>query len=342
MAETTTDTSPNADGSMVIDLDSRVDDMHKAVLSLLPPDLLDLSDIESARARLAGLMDAMPSAELPDTVTVTERLVPGIEADDPDVMVKIYTPDRHPSANGDGPATAALYWIHGGGLVLGEAAMNDGECARIAELCGVVVGSVEYRLAPEHPYPAPINDCMAGLQGFAGAADELHIDPERIVIGGASAGGGLAASLALRARDEGGPAIAAQLLVYPMLDDRNTTPSSHAVTDFRVWNRAANQAGWAAYLGDAVGTDGVSPHAAAARATDLSGLPPAYINVGTLDMFHDEDVAYALALNRAGVDVELHTYPGAFHGSNGFVADSELSKRWTAEEDAFLVRMLAG
>lgn len=319
-------------------LEELLDEMHQMVLGFLPPDLLDLSDIPAARARLTALGEGMPAPEIPESVSIEVRDVPGRNDDDPAVSVRIYRPAT--LASGDAPS-AALYWIHGGGLIMANAEMDDPDLALWAEQLQVVIVSVDYRLAPEHPFPAPLNDCFAGLEWMAGAADELGIDTGRIVIGGASAGGGLAAALALDARDNGGPAIKAQLLVYPMLDDRNITPSSQKITDLRVWNRSANIAGWGAYLGDAAGGPEVSQYAAAARATDLSGLPEAYINVGTLDMFHDEDVAYALALHQAGVPTELHTYPGAFHGSNKFVADSETSKRWMEEQLGFLARTLS-
>jgi acetyl esterase/lipase len=218
--------------------------------------------------------------------------------------------------------------------------MNDDMCAAVADQLKIVVASVEYRLAPEYPYPAPLEDCYAGLRWFAGAAGELGVDGARIAIGGASAGGGLAAGLGLLARDRGEMAVAFQLLVYPMLDDRNLTPSSHAVVDPKVWNRTANTVGWNAYLAGQAGADDVAPYAAPARATDLAGLPPTYINVGDLDLFVDEDIAYAQALMRAGVPCELHVYPGAFHGSNNFVSRAVLSRRWTADERAALARGL--
>ncbi len=315
-----------------IDLASRLDDDHRQVLFALPPDLLDLSDLAKTRAGLTELLAKLPTPDLPAEVAIEDEQVPG-HAGDPDVMVRLY---RRADLEPDAPA---LYWIHGGGMVLGSVEMNDVESALRALTLDCVVASVDYRLAPEHPFPAPMNDCYAGLCWLAANAGDLGVDADRIVIGGASAGGGLAAGLALMARDHGGPAITSQLLVYPMLDHRNTTASSHAITDSRVWNREANIAGWAAYLGDA---DRVSPYASPAIAEDLSGLPPAYINVGEFDMFLDEDVAYALALNRAGVPAELHVYPGAFHGSNGFVTESPISQRWQAEEREALRRALHG
>ncbi len=201
-----------------------------------------------------------------------------------------------------------------------------------------MVVSVDYRLAPETAAPGLVDDGFAALTWLAGHADDLGVSADRIMIGGASAGAGLAAGTALRARDSGGPGLVGQLLVYPMLDHRNETPSSHAVEDLRVWNRSANIAAWKAYLGDADPTTYSSP----ALADDLSGLPPAYISVGTFDMFLDEDVAYATALNRAGVPCELHVYPGAFHASNGFLPDHPTSIRWKRDEDEFISRCLAG
>jgi len=168
-------------------------------------------------------------------------------------------------------------------------------------------------LAPENPHPAPVEDCYAGLVWTTVHAGELGIDATRLAVGGGSAGGGLAAGTALLARDRGGPALCYQMLIYPMLDDRNTTPSSYEITDVGIWDRATNLNGWQALLGDQAGTEGVSPYAAPARATDLAGLPAAYLDVGTADLFRDEDIDYAQRLMQAGVPVELHVYPGAYH-----------------------------
>lgn len=314
-----------------IDLDAALDEPHAAVLSMLPPDLMDLSDIPAARARLNGLLEMMPSPELPPDVTITEAAAPSLDGG-PDVRVKIYTPSGLESGAG------ALLWIHGGGMVLLDADGDDFVSAVRASSHRCVVVSVDYRLAPETSAPGLVDDCFAALDWLARHADELGVAADRIMIGGASAGAGLAAGTALRARDTGGPALIGQLLVYPMLDHRNETPSSHAIHDLRVWNRSANLAAWAAYLGGSEPTVYSSP----ALADDLSGLPPAYVSVGTLDMFHDEDVAYATALNRAGVPCELHVYPGAFHASNGFLPDHPTSLRWKADEDGFIERCLSG
>jgi acetyl esterase/lipase len=181
----------------------------------------------------------------------------------------------------------------------------------------VVVASVEYRLAPEHPFPAGLEDCYAGLTWLAAHADELGVDPARIAIHGISAGGGLCAALALLARDRGGPAIAFQYLGVPEVDDRLETRSARDFVDTPVWNRPRAEISWDSYLGPGRrGGADVSPYAAPARATDLSGLPPALVIVGGADGFRDEDIEYATRLLQAGVPTELHVYPGAYHGWN--------------------------
>ena len=198
----------------------------------------------------------------------------------------------------------ALLWIHGGGYVFGSAKQDDALCLRFSKALGITVASVDYRLAPEHPYPAPLEDCYAALTWLAALP---AVDAERVAIGGASAGGGLAAALALLARDRNEVAPAFQLLVYPMLDDR----SSAAPVDpnHRLWDPRANQFGWTSYLGGADPTVAVP-----ARRADLSGLPPAWIGVGTHDLFHDEDIEYARRLVEAGVPCQVELIPGAFHG----------------------------
>ncbi len=313
------------------DITEVLDEMHAAVVSMLPPTLLDLTDINATRAGLDGLLAALPSPPLPGDVTLSDHHAPGRDGD-PDVLVRIYQPAN---AQPDGPA---LYWIHGGGMVLMSVDSDDLKCAMWARELGVVIASVDYRLAPEAPYPAPIHDCHAGLAWFAEHAAQFGVDAERIVIGGASAGGGLAAGTALFARDHGGPHLAGQMLVFPMLDDRNETPSSRSINDSRVWNHSANVLAWAAYLG---GANGDAPiYAAPSRCDDLSGLPPAFLNVGAHDIFLDEDLAYARALMAAGVPTELKVYPYAFHGSNSFVADHPISQQWVADEMTALRRLL--
>jgi acetyl esterase/lipase len=232
------------------------------------------------------------------------------------------------------PAPAVL-WIHGGGYVIGTAEMDDHLCAQFSKRLGITVASVEYRLAPEHPYPAALEDCHSALTWLAGLPG---VDRGRLAIGGASAGGGLAAALALLARDRGssgqGVTPAFQLLVYPMLDDRSGTTADNP--NYRLWNPRANRFGWTAYLGDA------DPQVAVpARRDDLSGLPPAWIGVGKNDLFHDEDLAYADRLKAAGVPCEVEVVPGAFHGIDLWASKAPLSQRFFDSQCAALGATLA-
>ena len=250
-----------------MDFNARLDADHLAVLEILPPDLLDLSDINVTRE--GWLRSARPCRppSSPTAFSLQDHLTE--PADGHQLMVRTYTPDSK-RAN-----TPALYWIHGGGMVLGDVALNDEWCADIANTLDIVVASVEYRLAPEFPYPVPMDDCYAGLTWFFAYAQGAGINTSRIAVGGGSAGGGLAAGLALLARDRGEVAPCFQLLTYPMIDDRNSTPSSHMISDTRLWNRDANLAAWDAYLSGNAGGEDVPIYAAPSRATNLTGLPPA-------------------------------------------------------------------
>ena len=317
------------------DIASRLDALHRAVYDEMPPRDLDAGDVAGSVAKLRDNSALRERGPLPDGVSSEDHMVPGPDGA-PEIMVRLYRP------TGLAAGGPAFYWIHGGGMVLGSVDMTDAFCGKQAADLGILVGSVEYRLAPEHPYPAPLEDCYAGLRWFASSAGALGIDASRIAIGGGSAGGGLAAGLALLVRDRGEIDVCFQLLVYPMIDDRNTTNSSHAIIDRRLWNRDANLVGWNAYLSGQTGGEGVSPYAAPARATDLAGLAPAYINVGAFDLFLDEDVSYAQALLAAGVPTELHVYPGAFHGSPTSVPDSPVSQRWAADLQTALRSALFG
>jgi acetyl esterase/lipase len=220
-----------------------------------------------------------------------------------------------------GPAPALL-WIHGGGFVIGTARQDDPVCRGFSKTLGITVASVEYRLAPEHPYPAPLQDCYAVLTWLAALP---AVDPGRVAIGGASAGGGLAAALALLARDRGEVSPAFQLLVYPMLDDRSGAAADKP--NYRLWNARANRFGWTAYLGSA---DPVV--AVPARRDDLSGLPPAWIGVGDNDLFHDEDLAYAERLTSAGVPCQVEVVPGVFHGFDLVAPKAPVSQRFFASQ----------
>jgi len=312
----------------------RADPEIVPVLDLIPP--IDLTgDIPEARARIDAARRELLAA-LPDIPEVATRdvHVPGLDGD-PDVLVRIYEP-----AEG-GHSGAALSYVHGGGMVLMSVDDSDFLCKRIVRDVGCLVTSVEYRLAPEHPYPAALHDCYAALRWLHDHADELGVDRDRVAIGGSSAGGGLAAGVALLARDRGEVPLCFQWLVYPMLDDRDATPANHEITDPSVWNRASNQRAWAAYLGDLAGGD-VPLYAAPARATvdDLRGLPPAYIDVGELDAFRDEDITYAQCLLQAGVPTELHVTPRAFHASEVYNPGAETSQRIERARTEALRRVL--
>jgi acetyl esterase/lipase len=227
----------------------------------------------------------------------------------------------------------ALLWIHGGGYVIGSAAQDDAVCRHFAEALGVVVAAVDYRLAPESRFPVPLEDCHDALVWLAQQPD---VDPTRIAVGGASAGGGLAAALALLACERGEVGVVFQVLAYPMLDDRTAARTGLDERNFRLWNNAANRFGWQSYTGYAPGSDGVSGLSAPSRYAELAGLPPAWIGVGTLDLFHDEDVAYASRLQEAGVACELHVVEGAFHGFDAVRPRAGVSQRFRSSQVASL------
>jgi acetyl esterase/lipase len=279
--------------------------------------------LTTMRATSAELF-ASVMADIPpnERVVREDRVAPGPGGD---VPVRVY---RSVDAVGTLPA---LLWIHGGGMIFGTMDQEDLTCDAYAEAVGCVVVNVEYRRAPEHPHPAPVEDCYAALVWMAEHAAELGIDPARIAVGGASAGGGLAAGTVLMARDRGTPAVAFQLLKYPMLDDRDATHSAHEFGGILSWGREHNVSGWAAYLGDRVGGPDVDHYAAPARASDLSGLPPALIQVGELEVFRDEDIEYATRLLQAGVPTQLHVYPGAYHAWDMTSPQARVSLRMLEE-----------
>lgn len=257
----------------------------------------------------------------------------GIEVLD-ETSVRVHRP---PAGVGNGPGPALL-WIHGGGYVLGTAGQDDAICRYFARELGALVAAVEYRVAPEHPHPAPVEDCHEALVWLAGRAD---VDPERVAIGGASAGGGLAASLALLARDRGEVRPAFQLLVYPMVDDRTAARTDLDEQNLRLWNNRSNRFAWEAYTGHPPGSPDVDPLAVPARHPDLTGLPPAWIGVGDLDLFHDEDLAYADRLRAAGVPVEVEVVEGAFHGFDLVAAQAGVSQAFRAAQTRALAAALA-
>jgi acetyl esterase/lipase len=278
--------------------------------------------------RLSNLLRGARSAD--EGLKVSERRIPAQE-ERPDIQVRIYDPVHR-----DNPAPA-LVFLHGGAFTAGDLETEDPRCREIATRTGIVVVSVDYRLAPEHPFPAPFSDCYDTLLWCSNHADELGVDPERIAVGGSSAGGALAAAIALAARDLGGPAIVLQMLLYPVIDDRLATASMAAFGNTPGWNQPNSVHMWRHYLG-AARAGAVSPYAAPARATDLRGLPPAYVMTVEFDPLRDEGVEYARRLIAADVPTELHVFAGAFHGFDAAAPQATLSRRSLTEQCAALAR----
>ncbi|HEX4225434.1 MAG TPA: alpha/beta hydrolase, partial [Pseudonocardiaceae bacterium] len=275
-------------------------------VSTLPQTLFD--DVPAERARRRQLLDRRPH-QPPRPVDVRDINVPGL-ADGPDVPVRIYTPEDR---KGHLPG---FVYLHGGGYAFGDLDMVHPGAARMAAEVGSVVVSVGYRLAPEHPFPSALDDAYTALGWVAAHAEDLRVDPLRLGIGGDSAGGGLAAAVALLARDRGGPRLCFQYLNVPKLDDRMCTPSALAFVDTPNLTRRMVELCWRYYLGERAEPGGadVSAYAAPARAGELSGLPPAFVVACEFDPFRDEDIEYAQRLMQAGVSTELRVYPGTFHG----------------------------
>ena len=263
---------------------------------------------------------------------MTERVIPG-PAGAPGVPLLICSPTA------TSIPTGAIYYVHGGGMVIGDNRLGMADMIDLAQELSCAVISVDYRLAPESPHPAPFDDCYAGLVWTAEHARKLGIDPDQVVVAGVSAGAGLAAAVALAARDRGGPALLAQLLCSPMLDDRNNTPSAMQMAGVGNWDQTANQAGWTALLGPDRGAPDVSPYAAPVRANDLSALPPAFIDVGSAETFRDEDIAYASRIWHAGGVAELHVWPGGFHGFDILTPHAQLSQDARAARARWLRRI---
>lgn len=248
----------------------------------------------------------VPAPPEVDGVAIRDLFTPA--PDGHQVRIRLFSPQD------DRRSGTALLWIHGGGFIIGSPEQDqDGLIALVREL-GLTIAAVSYRLAPGHPHPVPVEDCYTALGWLHDHAEEFGLDPARIAVGGNSAGAGLAAGLVLLAHDRGDYPVAFQMLVYPMLDDRTALRRDIDGRTLRLWSAKSNRYAWGAYIDQAPGGPEVSPYAAPARRDDLSGLPPAWIGVGTCDLFHDEDLAYAARLQDAGVACELHVVPGAFHG----------------------------
>ena len=274
-------------------------------------------------ALVLGLTGAWPS---PPDVTVSEYQATA--EDGATIPMRLYRKE------GSAPGSLVVY-VHGGGMFVNSIDTHDPICRKYTAASGVPLLSVDFRFAPEHPYPTSVEDCYAALRWAAEHAQELGAEDHRIAIMGDSAGGGMSAGVALMARDRGGPALRAQILTQPMLDDRTTTPDPQ-IEQFATWTTDDNITGWGCLLGDAAGGADVQNYAAPARAEDLSGLPPTYIDVAQLDIFRDEDLDYALRLCRAGVGVELHMYLNVPHSFELFAPESAIAKQVQQDRARFL------
>ena len=301
------------------------------IIPLLPVES-DWSDLDAARAQMVELVASIPAQQDidEDQVRFEDRVIPG-PPDAPDLQVRVYTPV------GEARTRPGVLYIHGGGFCFGSVEFEHQGALAVAHAANAVVVSVEYRLAPENPFPAGIEDCYAALVWLASEASRLDVDADRIAVMGQSAGGGLSAGLALMARDRRGPKLCLQVLGIPELDHRLETASMKEFVDTPLWNRPNAIMSWRCYLGESPGE--VSPYASPSIARDLRGLPPAYVSTMEFDPLRDEGIEYALRLLQAGVPVELHQYPGTFHGS-ALIPGAAVSQRAQAEMMDALVRGL--
>lgn len=290
------------------------------MLGLSQHQKLEGDTIQAIRAQSdAAVLELSASYPPNERVSREDRTITGSGGE---LAIRIFRPAKRTDA-----LLPAVVWLHGGGMMFGSLEIDVPFAERYVEEIDCVVILVNYRLAPENPYPAGLEDCYATLVWCAENAAEMDIDPARIAVGGESAGGGLAAGTALLARDRKGPALAYQILVYPMLDDRNNTPSAFEFEEIPSWSRQQNHWGWRGLLGERSGGDDVATYAAPARETNFENLPPALVQVGELDIFRDECIDYAARLMRAKVSAELHVYPAAFHGWDACAPESRQSAR---------------
>jgi len=291
-----------------------------AHLERFPGGLGVLKDpVERRTAHLESLQAA--SADTPENMNVTKEdlVIPQLSGAGT-TPIRIYRPK-----NGSGVLPAILA-IHGGGMFMGSIAADDAHASTLCEDSGTVTIAIDYRLAPEFPYPAGLEDCYAALEWIVANAQDLAIDPKKIAVYGESAGGNLALALGLMARDRGGPEIAFLAPIYPMVDDRSTTVSSFEVVDVGVWDRHEQLEAWRWYLGSTTEISDVPAYAAPARAVDFSNLPPTFIDVGTVDLFRDEVIELVGRIASSGVPIEFHLYPGAFHAAELFAPEAALSQ----------------
>ncbi|MFJ4654446.1 alpha/beta hydrolase [Nocardia sp. NPDC088792] len=293
-----------------------------------PPATPPIGDVETRRTELDAMLNQANNVAQPIAAQVEIIDHKVIVEDGTAIRARWY---RLPSSE----SRAAVVYFHGGGMILGSVPIFDGPVSRYVAHTGVPMLSVEYRLAPEHPHPTPVEDAYAGLLWLAGHASELGVDPDRIAVMGDSAGGGIAAAVAILSRDRGGPALTRQILLYAMLDDRTTTPDPYIVP-FAGWTYDDNITAWNALLGEHADRSATDPATAPARISDATGLPAAYIEVGQLDIFRDEDIRYALTLSQAGVPVELHVHPGVPHEYDALAFDADVSRRALADRHRVL------
>lgn len=323
--------------------------MHRTPLRPpFDPELDAVLEVMFAQRPSIG-MDAATAAEMRQ---IGAGPVPGMSEDDLGTMGILRTEVTVPIY--DGAETQAsifarsdhtelgpgIFYIHGGGMVTGHRLLGVAQALQWVVDHDAVLITIDYRLAPEFPDPYPVEDCYSGLVWAFDNARDIGIDAHRIIVSGASAGGGLAAGTALLARDRQGPQILAQMLLSPMIDDRDSTNSTMQFTGRCGWDRASNLYGWSSLLGDRAGTDNVSVYAAPARADDLSGLPPTFIDCGSAEVFRDEDVAFASKLWAAGVDAELHVWAGGFHGFDVVAPHAEVSRAAAAARDSWMARQI--
>ena len=307
-----------------------LEEFHKFQL----PGAFTMESIPAIRRGLAEVTVTDPRLQDEGVFNTREVQIPGMPGD-PDVTLLVCRP-----SSAEGP-TAALFYTHGGGMVIGDNRTGLAEMIDYALELQMSIVSVEYRLAPEHPHPAPVNDCFAGLLWVVEHASDLGIDSSRVIVAGSSAGGGLAAAMSLLARDRGSADLLGQMLLCPMLDDRNDTVSAQQIVDVGTWDRNSNETGWSALLGEGKGGEGVSPYAAPARASDLRGLPPAFIDVGSAETFRDEAVEYATRIWQAGGIAELHVWPGGCHGFDIVAPNADISRKAKAARLAWLRRTVS-
>lgn len=298
-------------------------------VAMLPK--IDLSDMTAIRSGTGSISGLLPPVRIPDGIEIREVRIPG--HDGTEIYARVYS-----SAKADNGLRAGMVHIHGGGFVLGDLDMFEQGIVDIAAALDVVIVAPDYRLAPEHPFPAGLEDCYATLEWLAANASDLGVDPARIAVGGESAGGGLTAAVALLARDRQGPPISFQLLEIPELDDRLDTPSMRRFVDTPIWNRPAAEWSWKYYLSGKPEELGLQ-YAAPARAEDLSGLPPAFVSTCEFDPLRDEGLIYAQRLLAAGVSTELHHYRGTFHGS-GLITEAAITRRMVSDRMDALRRAL--